>query len=105
MILRRFAETGGWAPRWLHVVRAISSEGRGRIRYFKEVRRLLDVDPQFRRFFEQETTTIPEFFIKRIHRTLGPFDKWLPNGALHHDPNAYLQTTLNREKVECVSPA
>jgi hypothetical protein len=105
MILRRFAATGGWAPRWLHVVRAISSEGRGRIRYFKEVRRLLDVDPQFRRFFEQETTTIPEFFIKRIHRTLGPFDKWLPNGALHHDPNAYLQTTLNREKVECVSPA
>jgi len=97
MILRRFAATGGTVPRWLNVVRAISSEGFGRIKYFKEVRQRLDTDRQFRRFFEQETTEIPEFFVQRIRQALGPFWDWLPNGALHHNPNAYLEASKEQE--------
>ena len=27
------------------------------------------------------------------HDDLGPLLKWLPRGALHHDPNAYLKAT------------
>jgi len=96
MILRRFGATGRIIPRWLNVVRAISSEGLGRIRYYAEVRRRFDTDPQFRRFFEQETTEIPQFFVQRVRKELGPFWEWLPEGALQHDPNAYLVSQEER---------
>jgi hypothetical protein len=90
MILRRFAANGETIPRWLNLVRAFSSEGFGRARYFTEIRRRLDTDLPFRRFFEQETADIPPFFVERIRRDLGPFWDWLPEGALSHDPHAYL---------------
>ncbi|PJA30293.1 MAG: radical SAM protein [candidate division Zixibacteria bacterium CG_4_9_14_3_um_filter_46_8] len=96
MIFRRFNATRGAIPRWLNVVRAISSEGFGRIRYFTEVRRRLDTDRKFRRFFEQETTEIPQFYVQRVRDELGPFWEWLPKGALHHDPNAYLMSQQER---------
>ena len=92
MILRRFAANGGITSRWLNVVRAMSTEGFGRIKYYTEIRRRLDADRQFRRFFEQESTEIPQFFIDRIQRDLGPYWEWLPKGALTHDPNAYLSS-------------
>jgi hypothetical protein len=100
MILRRFTATRGSIPRWLNVVRSISSEGFGRIRYFKEVRKRLDTDRQFRRFFEQETTEIPEFFVQRIRQALGTFSQWLPDYALHHNPNAYLEASEKKEKLK-----
>jgi hypothetical protein len=78
-------------PRLLNLVRAISSEGFGRIKYYKEIRRRLDEDMPFRRFFEQETTEIPQFYVEQIRQELGPMWAWLPQGALHHDPNAYLK--------------
>jgi hypothetical protein len=95
MILRRFVANGETIPRWLNVVRAISSEGFGRIKYFTKIRRQLDTDRPFRRFFEQETIEIPQFFVQRIRKDLGEFWDWLPDGALLHDPNAYL---LSEEK-------
>jgi hypothetical protein len=90
MILRRFAANGEIVPRLLNVVRAISLEGSGRARYFTEIRQRLDSDPSFRRFFERETTEIPEFIVEWIRKDLGKFWDWLPDGALLHDPNAYL---------------
>jgi hypothetical protein len=92
MIMRRFLANGGMIPRWLNVVRAISSEGSGRIKYFTEIRRRLDTDRPFRRFYEQETTEIPEFFVQQARIELGKFWDWLPDGALRHDPNAYLRS-------------
>ena len=77
-------------PRWMNVVRAISSEGFGRLRYYREVRRRLEEDRPFRRYFEMETTELPEFFRERVKRDLGSLWEWLPKGALFHDPNAYL---------------
>ena len=79
--------------RWLNVVRAISSEGFGRIKYYKAVRRLLDTDRSVRRFFDGETTVVPAFYIDKIRADLGPFWEHLPPGALNHDPNAYLKKT------------
>jgi len=90
MILRRFLANGETIPRWLNVVRAISSEGFGRIKYYTQVRRRLDTDRQFRRFFEQETTEIPQFLVQQVRKDLGQFWEWLPEGALYYDPNAYL---------------
>ena len=43
-IFNRFRATRGMIPRWMNVVRAVSSEGFGRIKYHTEVRRRLDTD-------------------------------------------------------------
>ena len=80
-------------PVWLNLVRAISDEGFGRIRYHREIRRMLDRDADFAAFFAQETTKLPAFYEARVRRELGVFEPWLPAGALEHDPNAYLKST------------
>ena len=89
-IANRFRATRTTIPRWMNVVRAISSEGFGRLAYYKDFRRRLDVDPTFRRYLEQESTELPQFFVDRVRRDLGPLYEWLPDGALYHDPHAYL---------------
>ena len=81
------------------MVRAISSEGFGRIKYYKTVRRLLDTDRSVRRFFDGETSTVPSFYVDRIKRDLGPFWQHLPPGALDHDPNAYLKKATAQATV------
>lgn len=96
LILRRFLANGETIPRWLNVVRGLSSERFGRIKYYTEIHQRLETDRQFRRFFEQETTEIPQYFVEGIHKDLGEFWEWLPHGAIYHDPNAYL---LSVEKV------
>ncbi len=97
-ILRRFMATGAVKPRLMNVLRAVSSEGFGRIRYFTEVRRLLGSDPQFTRYFNQESTDLPQFYIDIIKKDLGPLWDWLPAGALYHDPNAYLKAEIERAR-------
>lgn len=98
-IYRRHRATRDFIPRWMNFVRAVSSEGFGRLRYFLEVRRRLDSDPQVRRFFEQETDLIPEFFVDLVRRDLGPLWEWLPKGALEHDPNAYLKSVEEKSRM------
>jgi len=93
-IVRRIGATNAFVPRWLNVVRAISSEGYGRIRYHQQVRSLLLSDPAFRAFFEQETEVVPPFYVDRIRRDLGPINDWLPDGALFHDQNAFLKSHI-----------
>jgi hypothetical protein len=73
-------------------VRAVSSEGWGRIDYHTTIRRLLDTDKTVRAYLEGETTVLPEFYLNRIRTDLGPMYRYLPEGALYHDPNAYLGT-------------
>jgi len=88
---RRFGVNRGAIPRWVNVVRAMSSEGSGRIRYDSNIRRLLDSDPSLRSFFEGETTALPAFYTDQVRKDLGPFWTALPEGALRHDQNAYLR--------------
>lgn len=90
-IYHRFRADRDRIPRWINVVRAVSSEGFGRLRYYRTIREHLESDRPFRRFFEQETDEIPEFYVKRVRQDLGPFGEYLPEGALRHDPNAYLK--------------
>jgi hypothetical protein len=78
-------------PRLMIVVRAISSEGFGRLRYYREVRRRLEEDRPFRAYFEQETDVLPPFYVERVKKDLGSLWSWLPDGALLHDPNAWLK--------------
>ncbi|MDI6809061.1 MAG: radical SAM protein [Candidatus Eisenbacteria bacterium] len=90
-IFNRHRATGAKIPKLINLVRGVSSGGVGMIKYHTEIRRRLDTDLEFRRFFEQETTEIPQFYVRRIQQELGPLWEWLPEGALHHDPNAYLK--------------
>ncbi len=90
-IARRARGTQAGFATWMNIIRAISSEGFGRIRYYSTVRRLLDSDASVRRFFEGETRRIPSFYTERLKKQLGPFWEHLPAGALEYDPNAYLR--------------
>ena len=80
-------------PKWMNVLRAVSSEGHGRLRYHTEVRRLLDSDPSMLAFLEGETDRVPEFYTSRLLGELGPLAQYLPPGGLEHDPQAYLKST------------
>lgn len=93
-IKNRFQATETRIPRWMNLIRAISSEGFGRLKYYREVRRRLEEDRPFRAYFERETTEVPQFYIDMMKRDLGPLWEWLPEGAIHHDPHAYLNSTL-----------
>ncbi len=90
-IRRRFSANEGVLTRSLNFVRAVSSEGFGRIRYDSTVRRLLDTDLSVRRFFEGETPSVPGFYLDRVRKDLGALWESLPTGAMEHDPNAYLK--------------
>jgi hypothetical protein len=86
---RRFFATRGLTARGMNAVRAVSTEGFGRLKYYKGIRWRLDHDPQFLPYFEQETNELPRFYLDMVRRDLGPLWEWLPQGALDHDPNAY----------------
>ncbi|MBI5470792.1 MAG: radical SAM protein [Ignavibacteriae bacterium] len=98
-IARRLQATNEFIPKWLNVVRAVSSEGYGRIKHYNTIRHMLDEDQQFRSFFEQQTDEIPQFYVNRVKRDLGAMWEWLPDGALTHDPNAYLKSELEKQAV------
>ncbi len=89
-IYRRFKAIGNPTAKWMNVMRAISSEGYGRIRFFKKVRQQLIEDRAFRSYFEGESTELPEFYTQKIKKDLGKWFELLPEGAMFHDPNAYL---------------
>jgi len=90
-IARRFGANQGMIPSWMNVARAVSTEGFGRIRYHSEVRSRLERDQSFRPYFEGESDQLPEFYVERVKRDLGPLWDYLPQGALHHDAHAYLK--------------
>ncbi len=90
-IFKRHQATRTQIPKWMNSIRAVSSEGFGRIRYYSEIRRRLDADLELRRYFEQESNEIPQFYVNRVKTELGPLWQWLPEGALYHDPHAYLK--------------
>lgn len=98
-IARRAQATPGFTPKWMNVVRAISSEGFGRIKYHTMLRGLLDSDAELRAFHERKTEAIPSFYVNRIREDLGQFWEHLPAGAIEHDQNAYLNKARAPEAV------
>jgi hypothetical protein len=98
-IIKRLIATKAFIPRWMNVVRAISEEGFGRVKYNKVILKQLESNTKFRNYFEQETTELPQFYFGIIKKELGPLWNFLPEGALYHDQNAYLKTSINRIAV------
>jgi hypothetical protein len=105
---RRFGSTRGLTSRGMNLVRAISTEGFGRLSYYREIRRRLDEDRQFLPYFGGETTTLPQFYVDLLRKDLGPLWEWLPPGALDHDPNAYAHAErtsfMTHSVVSAVAP-
>ena len=95
-IYNRFMATRGFTTKWMNVMRAVSSEGYGRLKFFRQVRRHLIEDKNFRNYFEGVTTELPSFYTDIIKDTLGYWWQWLPKGAIEHDQNAYLHKTLKK---------
>lgn len=93
MIGKRLAANRTAIPKWLNVVRGVSSEGFGRLKYHKKIRSLLETDPSVRSYFEGETTELPDFYTQRIKDRLGPLWEHLPAGAIEHDAYAYLKSS------------
>ena len=91
-ISRRFHATPGLTPRVMNLVRAVSTEGFGRLKYHRDIRQRLDQDRRFLLYFNQETTELPQFYLDLVRRDLGPLWEYLPESALHHDPNAYAKS-------------
>lgn len=89
-IMKRFRANNSMALSLFCMIQGISQ--RSKLKYFIEVRGRLQTDPQFRRYFEQETTELPQFYVDIIRKDLGPLWEWLPKGALYHDPDTYLKS-------------
>ncbi len=90
-ILKRYKANREPIPRWITFIRGISAKT-GKLKQYPEIIQQLEGDSQFRAYFEQETTELPEVFIRQIREDLGALWEWLPDGALYYDPNAYLKS-------------
>ena len=78
--------------RWLNFVRAVSTDGYGRLKYYKEIRARLETDEQFSPYFEQQSDVLPEFYTDLVRRDLGTLWGSLPASGLNHDPYSYLKS-------------
>jgi hypothetical protein len=111
MMRKRLMANGASIPGVMNLIRAMSTEGAGRIKYYSSVRQHLDGQNGFRAYFEQESTSLPEFYLRQIRRDLGSFWEWLPEGAIFHDPYAYLKAesvttqTIPLNEVQIATPA
>src|SRR5262249_27596819 len=105
-IYHRFQGTSGMASRWMKLLRSLSTEGAGRIKYHSEIRPRLGADPEVAPYFEQQTKRLPQVYADLVRRDLGSLWSWLPQGALSHDPNAYLRskTRPHLEPAEAALP-
>jgi hypothetical protein len=102
-IARRIPATPTAIPKWMNVVRAMSSEGWGRIDYHTKIRKLIDTDRSVRAYLDGESTVLPEFYHNRIRHDLGPMYQYLPEGAIYHDPTAYLSSVAEEPALAPVA--
>jgi hypothetical protein len=90
---RRFHANRAALPRWLNLVRGVSSEGFGRLKQFRNLRRRLDTDEDLCAFLAGESDRIPTHYTEILRKDLGTLWKWLPDGAMQHNPQAYLDAS------------
>lgn len=90
-IFKRFYNNKGLPIKLMNYFRA-NTQGERHIQYYNMVIERLKSEPDFRSFFEQETTEIPAFYREKVKKAMGPLAEWLPEGALQHDAYAYLNT-------------
>ena len=83
----------------MNVVRAVSSEGHGRLHYHSAVRKLLDTDTTVHRYFDGESDVLPSFYEDRMRRDLGSFMQFSPMA-----PPGMTRTPISTRKRRCQNP-
>jgi hypothetical protein len=99
-MFRRFAANRDFTSKWMNFMRAVSSDGHGRLKFYRQVRKNLIEDQNFRDYFEGETTELPPFYTNIIKKGLGIWWEWLPKGAVEHDSNAYLHKSSVKYQLD-----
>ena len=94
-IYNRVKASNNFTVKWMNVMRAVSSEGYGRLKFFRNIRKMLIEDRTFRDYFEGESTELPQYYVDLIKKDLGKWWDWLPEGAIYHDHLAYLKKENN----------
>lgn len=92
-IYRRFIGSRGATTKWMNMMRAVSSEGWGRLKFYRKIRENLVRDRSFRQYFEGASAQLPAFYTERIRDDLGMWWQWLPQNAVAHNAYAYLDKT------------
>ena len=99
-IAKRFAANRTMMTRLAQLLRGAASErSHSLVNHLRTRQRLKD--PATLRYFNGETTALPDFFVDPIRQDLGWLWAWLPEGAIYHDPNAYLHS-LNGDATHSV---
>jgi hypothetical protein len=87
---RRLRAQGVGVAGFMNLIRAISSEGFGRIKYHRRIRAMLEQELPVRRFFEGESSKLPSFYHEAVRAKLGALWPLLPEGGLGYDHLAFL---------------
>jgi hypothetical protein len=90
-IVRRWGATRKFTSRAVNLLRAVSSEGFGRARHFRQVRAALENDPTVLRYLNRESTELPQLYLDKMRSDLGSFWDLLPREAVLHDAYAFLK--------------
>jgi hypothetical protein len=99
---RRWRANSGIPTRMLNLIRSTSSR---RGKYQSNIRARIEVDPQMRDFFAGTSDALPDFYRNKIRRHLGALWDSLPEGALMHDPQAYLKRMPANANLPAVAAA
>ncbi|MBI1928667.1 radical SAM protein, partial [Candidatus Poribacteria bacterium] len=84
MMWERFKASKQPLPRWMNLLRAISSEGRGRYHHYVKTRHQFATDREFIDFFAGESKVPPSFYHNRLKAELGHFYDYLPARVLSY---------------------
>ena len=57
-----------------------------------------------RRYLQQDSTELPQFYIDKMRSDLGPFWQHLPPEAVHHDAYAFLNKSLQAPSDAALRP-
>ena len=85
MIRRRSQAVRGVTAQVIHLVRALSAEGRGRATLLADYRNRVQTDVELRKFLEGESKRIPAWMTLRLYEDLGAMKHWLPESALSYE--------------------
>jgi len=98
-VWRRFRANRHPLPRWMNLLRATLS-GKGLGGNYAEIKNLYLNDPEFRRFYNGETSRPPSFYQRKVREMLGPFYDHLPARVLNYlsdgerDPNPRIRSLI-----------
>lgn len=85
MVRRRAQAVRGSSVQTIHLIRALSAEGRGRVAQLAYFRQRLETDIELRDFIEGASQKVPEWMTRKAREDLGSMRCWLPESPLSYN--------------------